>query len=375
MGSDIIATGTTRSETAQKKSWRKTAFNSVLLFIFILAGFEIILRFFVSGVTPKSYFSPDFGPRPVAGSTIKYVREGNGVIHYSDFGEIATPYGEGSPIIVFGDSQTASYQVNDYENYVSVAEQELHDSGIKVDLRNYGYPAGTLADYAYLAPITKSQLNASVVVIQTSINDFLGQGGREGYVLSSIGNYFKENANGSLTLVHKPVEDNRAFYKPLIIKSALLSLSLDRLRLFRTVLNNSLSSRRDTGDANMIDPSVTKNTQSDSFIKNYQAQIAALHSAYTGQKVIIVFLPFAPLISGDQISLENTDSNLLLASIKQYDDWYVVDPSAEFKNLWVEQHKLPRGFDNSEPGTGHLNEEGHAIVGHLLAEKIAEVVH
>lgn len=374
MGLEKPTTGTTRSETLHNSNWKKTALFSVLWFLLILAGFEIILRFFISGVTPVSYFSPDFGPRPVAGSTIKYEREGSGVIHYSDFGEIATPFQGGPAVVVFGDSQTASYQVNDYQNYVSIAEQELHEKKVNVDLRNFGYPAGTLADYAYLATITQSKMNAGIVVIQTSLNDFLGIGGREGYVLSSIGNYFKKNADGTLTLMHTPVKDNQAFYKPIITKSALLSASLDRLRLFRTVFNNSFSKPNDTGDANMIDPAVMRVSQSEKFLENYKAQITALHEAYKGQKVIIVYLPFVPTILGDEVTLVNKDSDLLLEVIQQFDDWSVVDPSADFKNLWLEQKKLPRGFSNSEPGTGHLNVDGQAIVGHLLAEKIAEII-
>ncbi len=374
MGLEKLSASTTQETTPQKITWTKLVLFSSIWIVIILVAFEVFLRFFISGVSPESYFSPDFGPRPVGGSIVKYVREGSGTIRYSDFGEIATPYQGGPGVVVFGDSQTASYQVNDYQNYVSVAEQVLYDRGVNVDLRNFGYPAGTLADYAYLASITTSEMNADVVVIQTSLNDFLGIGGREGYVLSSIGNYFQKNEDGTITLVHKPIKDNNAFYKPLITKSALLSASLDRLRLFRTVLNNSFGKQKDAGDANMIDPAVMRVSQSEKFLENYKAQITALHEAYKGQKVVIVYLPFVPSIVGDEVTLENKDSDLLLEVINQFDDWYVVDPSDEFRNLWLEQKKLPRGFTNSEPGTGHLNVDGQAIVGRLLAEKIAEAV-
>jgi hypothetical protein len=98
-----------------------------------------------------------------------------------------------------------------------------------------------------------------------------------------------------------------------------------------------------------------------------------LHAAYKGQKVIIVYLPFSPIVSGNAVVLENGDSKLLLNEIKKFDDWYVVDPTTDFQELWQKEQKLPRGFTNSEPGIGHLNVDGQAIVGHLLAEAINEV--
>jgi lysophospholipase L1-like esterase len=362
---------TNSSLSLNRSHWIKYLARAVFWIILVLIGFEIILRFFVSGLEPVSNFSPELGPRPVAGSVIKFQKEGNGIIHYSADGEIATPFQGGTNIIVFGDSQTASYQVNDDQNYVSVAETNLHDKGIMVDLHNFGYPAGTLADYSYWASLTQTRYAAGIVVIQISTNDFFGTGGAEGYIKSAVGNYFKKNADGTLTLVHEPIQDRYAFIKPIITKSALLSFTVERLRLFRGLLNLNA---QDITAANDMAPASVSDATGDHNVSNYRAQLSALHSAYQGQKVILVVLPSSPAISGDQIVLENSDYSRLLAEAQKFEDWQVVDPLSEFQTLWLEEQKLPRGFSNSEPGTGHLNADGHVIVGRLLADTIEEVM-
>jgi lysophospholipase L1-like esterase len=368
---DTISSNKFNNISFTRKNRIKYLFQTVFWIIVVLVGFEIFLRYFVSGLTPMSSFDPDLGPRPVAGSVIMFQKEGNGIIHYLADGEIATPYQGGVNITVFGDSQTSAFQVNDNQNYVSVAETKLRGKNLMVDLHNLGYPAGTLADYTYWASLTQSKFHSSIVVIQISTNDFFGSGGSEGYILSAVGNYFTKNTDGSLTLVHTPVLDKYAQFKPIISKSALLGYGVDRLRLFREIITIDSN---DLKTANKMQPVSSAALPSDHQLANYRAQLTALHTAYQGQKVIIVVLPSSPSIADGQMVLDNSDYALLLKQVKQFDDWYVVDPLQAFQSLWIENHKLPRGFTNSEPGTGHLNVDGHAIVGQLLAEKIEEVV-
>jgi len=50
-----------------------------------------------------------------------------------------------------------------------------------------------------------------------------------------------------------------------------------------------------------------------------------------------------------------------------------VDPLPEFQKVTVEG-TLPRGFPNTALGIGHLNSNGHAVVGQLLAEQIEAIL-
>lgn len=371
MTHNIPTTGIANYIPSNRSGTVRKFFKSALWIVIVLVGFEIVFRFFISGLTPLSNFDPDLGPRPVDGSVILYNKEGNGVIHYVKDGEIASPVRGGVNIPVFGDSQTASFQVNDYQNYVSIAETSLRDKGIKVDLRNMGYPAGTLADYTYWASLAKTKFNAGIVVIQISTNDFFGSGGSEGYILSAVGNYFKRNDDGTLTLIHQPIEDRYAQFKPFIAKSAFLGYTVDRLRLYREIIKMDDRTRE---TANKLTLTSGSTSDTNNIVANYNAQLSMLHEAYRGERVILLLLPSSPAISGDRMELENSEYSRLLEQARKFKGWEIIDPLPAFQALWLEEQKLPRGFTNSEPGIGHLNVDGHAIVGQLLAEKIEEMM-
>ena len=60
---------------------------------------------------------------------------------------------------------------------------------------------------------------------------------------------------------------------------------------------------------------------------------------------------------------------MIRSTIRRFPGWEVVNPLPAFRSL-VERRTLPRGFANSQPGTGHLNAVGHRVVGNLLADAL-----
>jgi hypothetical protein len=336
--------------------------------VIVLIGFEIGLRYFVSGLTPEISFDPVWGKLPVEGSVIMERTEGDGITHFLANGEAATPYQGGANIPVLGDSNTRALQVNDNQSYVSVAETMLRGKGIMVDLHNLGASGGTLADYTYWAPFVQSKYQPSIVVIQISVGDFWGTGSG-GYVMSNQGNYFIKNADGTLKVIHKSMLENYSLFRSIRSEFAFLGYGSDRLSLFLQIYKNGQAS--DTTDETQ--PS-SSNYGLDQKLADYRAQLNTLHTAFQGQRVIILGLPYYPLISGDQVVLEDNDYSLLLDQARRFGDWQVIDPLPAFQALWLQDHKLPRGFTNTVPGTGHMNVDGHALVGQLLADKIEEML-
>ena len=98
-----------------------------------------------------------------------------------------------------------------------------------------------------------------------------------------------------------------------------------------------------------------------------------LLEASEGVPLIVVLLPSAPYISGDGIEMDDPAHEQLVEFIKRYPEVTLVDPLPEFQSL-ASAGRLPRGFFNTEPGTGHLNRDGNQIVGQLLAQAIGQVL-
>ena len=82
--------------------------------------------------------------------------------------------------------------------------------------------------------------------------------------------------------------------------------------------------------------------------------------------MVIVFLPSVPFIQNGALITQNADDDVVRAHLRQWPDWYVIDATAAF-NAMVSTGHLPRGFANTTLGVGHLNADGHTVVGQLLA--------
>jgi lysophospholipase L1-like esterase len=371
MKQTITDPSATRDPSTSLKNLVKYLIQAGLWICIALIGFEIGLLYFRNPNSEVSY-DQDWGVHHAGGSTVVWRTEGNGIIHLVADGEEATPYQGGANIVVFGDSHTEAYQVNDNQNFVSLAEARLRDNGILVDLHNLGYSGGSLADYVYWAPHAESKYDPAFVVIQISTQDFSGSGGREGYTLSDQGNYFRENVDGTLEIAHQILPNNyNRFHDIIQRKSVLLSYAYERLNLYRQNFSNVHQAQNITGE---MQPLPSNESALDQKLMNYRAQLTALHTAYQGQRVVMLVLPFYPTISEDQVILEDKEYTLLLEQAKQFSDWEVVDPLPAFQALWLKDHKLTRGFNNTVLGSGHLNVDGHALVGKLLADKIVEAL-
>jgi len=89
--------------------------------------------------------------------------------------------------------------------------------------------------------------------------------------------------------------------------------------------------------------------------------------------LIVILLPSAPYVSGDEIQMTDPAHQQLKEFMGRYPEVAVVDPLPEFQKLVFAGH-FPRGFFNSDPGIGHLNKYGSEIVGRLLAKTIEQVI-
>jgi len=343
---------------------------SVALWLLIgLIGLECFIRTFVYSPTARVIYKPDLGTLPVTGSTVVRGTEGFGVTHYSDDGEVLTSFSapSGPRIVLLGDSHTEALQVNDAEKYPSIAAAALQQDGMTANFHNIAQSGSSMADFVYLAPFVHAQFHPRIVVIQIGVQSFVDGNAFD----TQHTNYFVMASDGSLQLKHKALPDRTADWMLSPKRDfALIDYGISRWN----EMMNKIKSQQTRLAAEPATPTVNATpTEANDFPRKVKAQLDALHNAYPDVTLVIVFLPFVPYIQHNTLVTQDRDEDLVRLSLLPRTYWRVVDPTADF-NALVQLGKLPRGFANTTPGSGHLNADGHAVVGKLLAQQLEDLL-
>ncbi|MEM8857060.1 MAG: hypothetical protein AAGD96_01980 [Chloroflexota bacterium] len=321
---------------------------------------ELGLRLFIESPPIRYGYDEDWGYYPDQGTFIIWGSEGYGVNWFGTYGEQTTPNNNGPNIVVLGDSHTESHQVGYDQNFVSIAENELVNNGFTYNLRNHGKAYSSVADYIYLAPVVEEIYSPELVVIQLSVQDFFKN---EVYDKNKVNHFVAGGSekSPSLELVHNPPPFNDHWLGKIMQNTVLLVQGTKQKRLLFDGGGNQPAATEQAGSSKVATDVI-------------DTQLDMLQEAYAGSDLIIILLPYTPLINGDEVVFEEDIFIDLLNRFDNYPEWRVINPSTEFDQLYIETGTLPRGFSNSSPGTGHLNRDGHEVVGALLAEQIDKVL-
>lgn len=329
-----------------------------LLFIALL---EVFIRSLVYK-TPLMQLHPDLGLVPRPGSSYVWGTEGFGVTHFLEAGEIVTPHTEGISVVILGDSFTEALQVGDAWKFPSVAESILWDGGLQVDLHNLGASGRNMADYTAMASFIVWKYSPEIVVLQVSREDFIES------LDTSRPNYFTSGAPG-FELVEQEI-DYSLTLQNLVRRSGLLSFGVHQLGpvaddlIAEYILKAGPAKQR------------TRTLQAQAVAgEDYLGQqITALVEAYSGCAVVLLVVPNAPRIVDGSVSFDATADQEFVLDAGSYGLVTVLFPLQQFTELYRSEYILPRGFLNSSPGTGHLNREGHHILGQFLADFLEGVL-
>jgi lysophospholipase L1-like esterase len=276
--------------------------------------------------------------------------EGHGVTHYVADGEVATPYQDGVSVAVLGDSHTEGWELDDDEKFVSIAEQSLREDCYEADLHNLGHSADTLADYVYLAPYVRQRYAPQLMVIQLVTDSFGANAFNPAFP-----NYFVSGPDGQLAVKHHVQADRTLRW----LKRSIAILDYGYARF------QELTSGMQHGASPADSPDQRAEPSSDRVGKELQA----LRAAYPNTPMVLVFLPWAPNVGSSGLTMDDPQYHNLVAQAEEVPGWTIVDPLGAFDQLVAEGH-LPRGFDNSVIGEGHMNAAGNRIVGLMLAQAI-----
>jgi hypothetical protein len=325
---------------------------------------EISVRVFWGAPALSNINDPDWGRVPAKGSVILYNAEGHGITKYVDDGEISTPFSGGKNIIVLGDSHTEALQVMDAQKYPSITETMLREDGYFFDVRNLGFSGMSIADYIFLAPFVIEKFDPAIVVIQLDGQDF-----EEAFDITKS-NYFVYGNDGKINLIHKPhyyTSVSSAKVRDILNYSSMIVNGFARFQQIFT--NNGFLPRSYDEQTVFAKPQIATQSTADPI----PLELETLKLAYRNIKLILVYLPYTPVYTSDNIVLDDGRFQDVLLNIKAMDGWSVIDPTEKFAKL-LDTSQFPRGFDNSLPGKGHLNQMGHRIVAELLVDQVERLL-
>lgn len=343
------------------KFWLEVVGWLVVFFIVL----EIFIRLFVFN-SPSRVIDPAWGKVPSPNSCYRRGTEGFGITCYSTNGEIETPYHDGVPVVVLGDSYTEATQVDNSEKYVSLTESYLRERGLNVDLHNLGNSGLHTADYVYLAPLITKTFSPEVVVLQVNAKDFSESLDIDG------SNYF-EQQNGELALSHSDSTPDDVTLENIARSSSLLTYIIFRWSEIspKIVFDSSVSAKfSDAGALNGFGNPAAENISAEQII----LQLNAIKRAYSASRIVILFIPNVPVVSDSGLSWTNPSDDYFLSTFKSIDGITVAYPINGFRALYEEEKILPRGFFNTTPNKGHINAYGHELVAKSLADKLEEIL-
>ena len=346
---------------ADRSSSRWAIFRWSLI---LLLALELFVRSSVM-LLPKYEYKPGWGLVPVENSVSVQGKEGFGVTRYLEDGEIWTPYRDGDHIVVLGDSTVKAAQVNDTDNFVSLAEMALRRRGLAIDLHNFGASERAVSDHVYIAPMLISKFQPRFVVIQVSLASFVLS------MSEAHDNHFVVESDGSLTLVHREPDQDALRLKNALYSSGLLSLIDYRWQMVRPTMTLS----QEGFVAKAAEQPVVAADGGDAHIsfELLSAQVRAIQDAYQDVPVIFLIVPYTPAIYPEtpyELSWNSGNDNILAIGLNNIDGVHVVVVREEFQQVYNKRLVLPRGSFNSLFNFGHLNRDGHRVVSFVLTRAL-----
>jgi hypothetical protein len=294
---------------------------------------------------------PVLGLISAAGATVRYAREGNGTSHFTTDGvRRRAPVDRGRrPILAVGDSFSEAVQVDDDEIYSSVLERHLRARGNDVDVLDIGRSAAGPADYVRNADYYQRVFTPRWTIVQLREED-LGIGAWRAMDPTQFAS-FRRQPNGELAIV-PPTGRSTLFTRvlPLMRRVALVNYGIGRLQNAAGIFAGA--------------PAAAEHAPADSPAMDV---LAALTRAYDGRATLLLLSSFDP---------ERLDA--VSAEGRAFDD-YCARTRASCVNLrhvyrrFADEGKSPFGFGNTQYNDGHMNPDGHAAAGDLLADELGRL--
>ena len=304
--------------------------------------------------SPASSFQPD--PAAIDETyKVHWCSEGCATSHFSRDGARITnnPILNDAPIaVVLGDSHIEALQVSDSEITASVIESMARTAGSRINVREYGWSAASVPAYVAIAPKILAALNPRwVAVVLTSAD--LGSTGLE------ESRYWRArlDSNGEMRLFEISDEDRLSSRARIAASAVRITRALMRKSTLLFVLvkktQEIIESRRG--------PAPQSNAKTSADQACTQASVRALKSAY-GSSLLIFYVPELHV----NRQRENIPEEAGLLTACATEAVRCASMRQDMMHARDTENRMCTGFNSTEPGTGHLNAYGHAVLANLI---------
>lgn len=113
-------------------------------------------------------------------------------------------------------------------------------------------------------------------------------------------------------------------------------------------------------------------SQWDGYEVELDAALALIRSEFDGP-IAFVYHPSVTLLQDGTMQLVYSDTWEIFCGLCEKNGIDVIDTGPRFLACYEAEHRLPYGFANTAPGSGHLNAEGHRIVAEEIISYLEEL--
>lgn len=253
------------------------------------------------------------------------------------------PLIEDGYVICMGSSQTVGFNVATDERYSDILNKKLGYTD-KLGVYNVGYSGGKFEDMVHnFKEITEEFPNASLVVIETGPISLEMSDAKYNYAINQVS--MSDLALGEKLAATETIDK---------LKMQLISLCPLGLLYIK-----QYSSWIATGNAfTVFADESSPNTE------NFDRCLALMRSEFDGDIVVVYHNEIDSTIT--EVSPESADAGSDLRLLCEKNNIDFVNLLPLFEENYIETHKLPYGFINTEPGGGHLNATGHALIAEAI---------
>lgn len=330
-----------------------------------VAGAAAAMLVFEVGLRP---FLATWHGRPMPVREVRQYREGVAVSHFAQaelppFGARLTghPWIEGAPVgLVLGDSHVLASEVSDEATMGSVVEATYRAKGTPFNVRQYGWNFSAAPTYLAVADWMLQTWNPAWVVVVLNQVDLGAEPLRDAALWR-----MRILPDLSVELVPVGSEESpagrdgpgrwSAVVGAVLQTSALADAAASRYADIRAAARQERTPKKTKGRGG-------RRQRASGEVANVPlATIRALRKAY-GTRLVVVYTPYLPVVRGEAAD----PSERALVEACRAEQVPCVSVRSAMAAARDECELLTRGFHNTAPGEGHLNETGHRIVAEAI---------
>jgi len=267
-------------------------------------------------------------------------------------------------IIILGDSYTEALQVKREDNFSSLTMTDLRKQNHSTNIFNLGLSGLSLADYIFFSENYKKEYDPDILIIQVTESDFFSDATSQ----SKLVHIKKENDEFSIT-VNKNYEGKLQqmltnIYEPMNDTQRIITL-LPFLQYTKQ------KSEQLFKKASSLSPHQPVQKHYDTDLLDWEMKM--LKEKYQ-IPIILLYIPTTPIIEDNIVKTKKDEFFPILQVHVQQHDITLINMKESFEQAYQQIKQLPRGFENTSPGDGHINELGHQLVAEELTKALTKIL-